>query len=112
MDESKLVFWTGANYMKRLLQDSQNFSISASANQTIPVAHGLGHIPGEFMVAVDIANDGTLWVNSPYYHEFDTPIYPTFNVWTDNNTLTIYLDNQTVSTKLGTAYWVIYMDYS
>lgn len=112
MDESKLIFWTGANYMKRLVQSSAGVSVSAFSTQTVSVPHNLGHIPGEFVAAMDIANDGTLWVNNPFYAEFDTLSYPTFNAWTDSNTLTIYVNNQTSSTKAGTVYWVVYMDYA
>lgn len=113
IDESKLAFWSGANYMKRLIQDSQDVAVSAFSSQTITVSHNLGHIPGELVVAMNIANDGTLWVNNPYYDPLiDTPLYPTFNYWADDNTLTIRVDNQTSGTKTMTVYWVIYMDYA
>lgn len=115
MDESKLDFWSGANYMKRLdsASDSEAVTIGAFSSQTIPVAHGLGHVPGEWFVGIDVS--GVLWANNRPYVGMDNASTNspnlTWDVWSDTTTMTITVYNNTASSKSGTVYWAVYMDY-
>lgn len=115
MDETKIGFWTGANYLKRLTtaQSSQAYSLGAGATSTITVNHNLGHIPGDWHVGLEIS--GTIWSNTQPWNGMDgaggTQTAVSFDTWTTDNVLTITLFNPTGSTKSGTVYWTVFMDY-
>lgn len=117
MDFKDIEFWSGANYMKRLTsaEGNQTVTVGANAHQTITVAHNLGHIPGEYLVQSDLASSGRIYTNNRPYQGMDNSsnLSPTayLKTYTDNNTLTIVVYNDTASSKTVNVSYVVYMDY-
>lgn len=120
VDETKLMFWSGANYLKR-----SEFSSSASlalgglgTYATTTITHNLGYIPF-FSVYADLTNDGTIWSNDivNVFTESSisgvTTTYPTLIYYCTTTTLTIKILNNTspLATGSRTVYWTIYLDY-
>ena len=118
MDFSNIAFWSGANYMKRLTDadDSQTGTVGAFSSQTITVPHTVGHIPGEYIVQAELANNGIIYSNNIPYIGMDNPANssPTLytRTWTSDNDLTIKVYNDTASSKTALVHWVVYMDYN
>lgn len=115
MDLTKVGFWSGANYLKRLTtaEGSQAVSVGAFSTQTITVSHGLGHIPADWVVGLSQA--GPIWVNNiPWAGMSGTTASPNLyrKVWTTTTDLTITVYNDTAGTLTGTVYWIVYLDYN
>lgn len=120
VDQSKLSFWSGANYMKRdSSTDSATMTLGASgATTSLVISHSLGFIPF-FDVSAEVDTTDTLWAGEKVNIYTDTslsgvsPVDPQLLFWCDTTKLTIQLINNTSPTATGTRLveWVIYKDY-
>lgn len=120
VDSTKLIFFSGANYMKRS-NFSSNTSITLGAYGAVSsfvITHNLGYIPF-YQAVCDIDNNGTLWTPYELDQYIDTsagvdPAVPDFTSWVTTTTLTLNLTNLTspVATGSRTIYWIIYKDYN
>ncbi len=117
MDENKLNFWTGANYLKRDEScDSEDIALTAFGTSTKPIDHNLGYIPF-IEVHAELDGDGFVWAGDKIDQYTETSLTgysqpnPKLTYWTTINTLTVNLLNDTASTATRTIYWLIYKDY-
>lgn len=104
VDLDKLNFYSGVNYMKRLISDSQSVESSR-----IDYNHGLGYVP-QFVYYADLFNDGMLWYGGEGTESTSggSVANPEIVAWARENTLSFYPYNYTGS---RTVYFVIYRDY-
>lgn len=117
VDLSKLNFWSGANYMKRVSDDTPytDVSLGSFGSATLPIAHNLGFIP-EYDVQAELqGSSGAIWTgNRPWVGMAGaaTPEAVTFDVWVDTANLTIKLSNPNSGSITVRVYHIIYKDYS
>lgn len=116
MDSKGIEFWSGANYMKRLVSasGSQPVTVGAHSNHTFTIDHKLGHIPGEYLVQPEIS--GVIYTNNRPYQGMDnssnSPPQPYIKTYTDENTLTVVVYNDTGSSASLLVNYIVYMDYN
>lgn len=116
MDETKIGFWSGANYMKRdSSTGSTTVTVGSGSHTTTTVTHNLGHIP-HYDTYASLQSNGIYWGRSILYVGMEdastSPNYPILSSWPTSTDLTIRIDNFTGGTKTVTIYWVIYKDYN
>lgn len=109
VDLDKLNFYSGVNYMKRLVSDSTSVGTTKKV-----INHDLGY-PPQFVWYADLFGDNMLWYGGECVSEGTestaggASLNPDINAWVRDNTLTLYPSNYTSGSK--TAYYVIYRDY-
>lgn len=120
VDLSKLNFWSGANYMKRIADPTPytDVTLAAFGSQTITVDHNLGNIP-EYDVQAELEGTGVdapIWTGTIPYVGMNqgaaTPSHVNFNTWISTTALTIALNNPTGSSITVRVYHIIYKDYA
>lgn len=116
VDLSKLMFWSGVNYMKREDREVryQDVVLNAFQTKTIDIDHDLGHIP-EYDVWAELLADGMIWTGTlpeVGMSGFYSPAYAQISDWIGTDTLTITVANQTGSGKTVRVYYLIYKDYA
>lgn len=121
VDQTKLVFLSSVNYMKRDASVGSATLTLGGSGVTVSkvVPHNLGYIPF-YEVHSEIDNAGIVWNNTKVYSVTDTsnsgagsPPDPDLSSWIDASNLTIALSNNSSPLASGTrtVYWLIYRDY-
>lgn len=114
VDLSKLIFYSGVNYMKRS-GFCDNTTITLGGTTTTPVNHNLGYIPFYDVFMTD--GDGVLWNGSrveAYTGSATQAVWsgePKLNDWTTTSTLTMSVSNAGSLTGTRKLYWLVYFDY-
>lgn len=113
-DTTRLSFYTGANYMKRLDVGStyQDITLGSNASGNVSVAHNLGYIP-DYETSAELLADGMIWKNNiPYVGmENNNSTYIETEEWIDGSNLTVHVMNNTGGTLTIRVHYTIYKDY-